>query len=527
MSVVEAVTAVDAAVATIAALDFTQCPDRDVRDGLAAIVQTHNRLMAQVTRLIGEFDRRELCHADTQRSTKAWLKAFTRLGGAQAHGMIKSVATLKLLPSLDAAFESGDTSFDTVNQIRLLQDKEPDELLKAAEPILTALATQGDPDEMRTATHHLQHRVHEPDPDDPEAAAREHEKEFAKRQLTCTRLGPHWRISGQLDAETGTALHAVLQGLMAAPKPEEVRTVAQRRHDAFADLLNRMMREGQAGSTSAGRTQLGLLVPWALMQELLRRRHAAPYRAAGSESAPHGAATVDVAESDAVVTTSEPDEPSDASDPANTTSTGSTSGEPLAPSALGGPAVNGAALAGLDLDDLRRKQGPPPSMSDFGTEPAYLQGYGPIPHAMAERLACDADIYRILLAPDGQPMDVGRTRRLPPPWIRKALNYRDRGCRWPGCDTEVPYTDAHHYRHWTPHNGNTSVDNLILLCRYHHMRVHEGHWDLQFDPATSQIVVTRPDGTPYELGPTEPWNSANTRRDAPPPPSTPSAQLDD
>src|SRR5262245_39319716 len=124
MSVVEAAATVDAAVDALAALDFTQCPDRDVRDGLAAIVQTHNRLMAQATRLIGEFDRRELCHVDAQRSTKAWLKAFTRLGGAQAHGMIKSVATLKLLPSLNAAFESGDTSFETVNQVRLLQDNE-------------------------------------------------------------------------------------------------------------------------------------------------------------------------------------------------------------------------------------------------------------------------------------------------------------------------------------------------------------------------------------------------------------------
>src|SRR5690242_6610818 len=274
MSVVVVVAAVVPAVDTLGTLEFAERPDRDGRDGLAASVQAHNRVMAQATRLIGEFDRRELCHADAQRSTKAWLKAFTRLGGAQAHGLIKSVATLKLLPSLDAAFEKGDTSYDTVNQIRLLQDKEPDELLRAAEPILTGLAKQGDPDEMRIAAHHLQHRVHEPDPDDPEAAAKEHEKEFAKRQLTCTRLGPHWRISGQLDAETGTALHAVLQGLMSPPGRDEVRTAAQRRHDALADLLNHALRRGLAGGTSAGRTQLGVLVPWALMQEILRRRHA-------------------------------------------------------------------------------------------------------------------------------------------------------------------------------------------------------------------------------------------------------------
>src|SRR5262249_19389973 len=167
------------------------------------------------------------------------------------------------------------------------------------------------------------------------------------------------------------------------------------------------------------------------------------------------------------------------------------------------------------MNDRGGKKGRRP-MGDFGTEPAYLQGFGPIKHALAERLACDAEIYRILLAPDGQPMDVGRTHRIPPPWIRRALNYRDRGCRWPGCDTEVAYTDAHHYRHWKAHEGTTSVDNLILFCGYDHLTVHEGHWDLQFDPATGQVTVTRPDGSPYELGPTERWDSANTRRTDPP-----------
>jgi hypothetical protein len=60
-----------------------------------------------------------------------------------------------------------------------------------------------------------------------------------------------------------------------------------------------------------------------------------------------------------------------------------------------------------------------------------------------------------------------------------------------------------------------------LMCRYHHMRVHEGHWELQFDPSTGQVTVTRPDGTPYELAATEPWNGANTRRDTPEPPVPP------
>jgi hypothetical protein len=56
--------------------------------------------------------------------------------------------------------------------------------------------------------------------------------------------------------------------------------------------------------------------------------------------------------------------------------------------------------------------------------------------------------------------------------MQRALRARDRGCRFPGCDNRR-FVDAHHVRHWA-HGGETSLDNLILLCRRHHRAVHEG-----------------------------------------------------
>jgi hypothetical protein len=167
----------------------------------------------------------------------------------------------------------------------------------------------------------------------------------------------------------------------------------------------------------------------------------------------------------------------------------------------GGPA-GGDPLTALGV--------PPP------VEPAWLNWFGPIPPATAQRILCDSDLWRIVLDPTtGLPLDVGRAHRLVPHWIRRALYARDRGCRWPGCSTPAPWTDAHHLRHW--HDGGvTRVEDLILLCRYHHVCVHEGRWRIHLDPATGQVHATRPDGTPHDLGPTRPWTTPTTQANDPP-----------
>jgi hypothetical protein len=88
----------------------------------------------------------------------------------------------------------------------------------------------------------------------------------------------------------------------------------------------------------------------------------------------------------------------------------------------------------------------------------------------SHRLACDAAVVELARGPDGAVLDVGRRRRTVPSSIRRALDARDRGCRFPGCG--LRFTDAHHIRHWAD-GGATSLDNLVLLCRFHHRLVHE------------------------------------------------------
>ena len=97
------------------------------------------------------------------------------------------------------------------------------------------------------------------------------------------------------------------------------------------------------------------------------------------------------------------------------------------------------------------------------------------PNVSAEtsrRIACDCSLLRVDEDENGEPLSIGRKTRSIPPAIRRALKLRDRGCRFPGC-THDRFVDGHHIVHWAD-GGETSLDNLVLLCRHHHHLVHEG-----------------------------------------------------
>ncbi len=97
------------------------------------------------------------------------------------------------------------------------------------------------------------------------------------------------------------------------------------------------------------------------------------------------------------------------------------------------------------------------------------------PHVSAEtsrRIACDASLLGIKEDENGEVLSIGRKTRAIPPAMRRALRMRDKGCRFPGC-TNDRFVDGHHIKHWAD-GGETSLENLVLLCRHHHHLVHEG-----------------------------------------------------
>lgn len=116
-------------------------------------------------------------------------------------------------------------------------------------------------------------------------------------------------------------------------------------------------------------------------------------------------------------------------------------------------------------------------LSRTGAPAADLEFSVPISAKAVERLACDCNVTRILLGSDSMVIDVGRSRRVISPAQKRALNVRDKGCRWPGCDRPATWTAGHHLVHWT-RGGPTDLPNLVLLCHRHHWMVHEGGWQL-------------------------------------------------
>ena len=118
-------------------------------------------------------------------------------------------------------------------------------------------------------------------------------------------------------------------------------------------------------------------------------------------------------------------------------------------------------------------------------------GRSDLPIATVKRLTCDGSIVTIVEDERGTPLDVGRKQRKVSTPLRRALWSRDRGCRFPGCRNSL-YVDAHHVRHWAD-GGDTSLDNLTLLCWHHHRLLHEGGFSIRRDRDGERYFV-RPDG---------------------------------
>jgi len=127
-----------------------------------------------------------------------------------------------------------------------------------------------------------------------------------------------------------------------------------------------------------------------------------------------------------------------------------------------------------------------------------IEECGHVPAETSRRMACDCSVVHWHENKDGEPLNIGRKTRSIPPAIRRALKRRDNGCRFPGC-TCSRFVDAHHIQHWAD-GGETSMENLVLLCRRHHRLVHEAGYGVRV-AADKAISFSLPDGKIIPHGP--------------------------
>ena len=154
-------------------------------------------------------------------------------------------------------------------------------------------------------------------------------------------------------------------------------------------------------------------------------------------------------------------------------------------------------MVGVDLERLVGSDDP------LLAPGAWLNTGEPLPSALLGKLACDAEVTRVVFGPGGVVLDVGRSQRTVPEQLRKAVILRDGTCRYPGCYAPPRICECHHCIPWEE-GGVTSMDNSVLLCGYHHGYLHRnnqtitwaedvGAWEIKDDTGTT--IGLRPSGT--------------------------------
>jgi hypothetical protein len=482
----------------LAGTDVVGLPDEDVRTGLPALLTAFNQISALVATVVASFDTRDLSEPDGFKTTTAWLIAFGRMTGGAAAGWLTRGRLLRELPAVHAAATHGHASTEHIGRIVELTRRVDLPTVKHFDTLLADLAAATRPADVTTACNRI--AAHK----DPDGKPPDPERDFNRRELHLTRRGNMYAIRGRLDLEGGATLATAIDALLKPPPPSDERTAPQRRADALVELARLGTTASLLPTVGGVRPSLGILITPETLLDIRARAtehlssHGSPSNDTGTYQPPAPDVGADSNTRDGLVVPEhaqavDPPDPADDEPPP----VGHQRSQHLQPRQ---PSRRQDALAAAGIPEL--------------PEAAWLNWAGAIPTTLAQRLACDCDVWRVVLDPGtGLPLEVGRAHRLVPHWMRKALHARDRGCRWPGCDAPVSWTDAHHLISWFL-GGRTDIDKLISLCRWHHVKVHEGQWSIRLDPATGEVHVTRPDGTPYELGPSQPHTTPTRTRAA-------------
>jgi len=141
----------------------------------------------------------------------------------------------------------------------------------------------------------------------------------------------------------------------------------------------------------------------------------------------------------------------------------------------------------------------------------FLEGQSaPVSIETVERQACDGGLVPVLFDDDGQALNLGRSQRLHSAKQRVAIAVRDGGCLAPGCERPPSWCEVHHI-HEFGRGGATDLADGVLLCRHHHMLVHNNHWRVERRDGRYWFVP--PPGVDARQRPLElPTKSAAVRR---------------
>jgi hypothetical protein len=342
----------------LAAVEVTALPAAVLAAELVALDRAQARLAAERVRRLAAFDAADGPQADGAVTTASWLRQACRSGHRDARTQVRVAAALRGLPAVAAALAAGEISLAHAELLAGVLPEVHARLgaVEAAgvEAVLLGLARVESVDVLRTAVRRVVERL------DPDGELAKAEREFDRRWLTAavTDDGLVY-LRGLLDREGGAVLLAALEAVTPPPVDGDPQSRQQARADSLVELARRLLDAGTLPRTAAHRPHLTLTVDLPTLQ-----------RAAAAMPAPD-LPGVDLPGVDL-------------------------------PAAGAAPVDLTGGSGAMDLAGLLA-----------GRAGAALGWTGPIPSASALRLACDATVTRLLLDPAGQPLHLGRSRRVP------------------------------------------------------------------------------------------------------------------
>ena len=144
----------------------------------------------------------------------------------------------------------------------------------------------------------------------------------------------------------------------------------------------------------------------------------------------------------------------------------------------------------VKLSDLEGR-----NVHGVGAGIAWIEGQASaISIGTAERYACSEGYYPLVFDDDGQALNLGRANRTYTPKQNIVLATIWGGCAVDGCQKPVSWTESHHIDEWERDHGETNISRGILLCRHHHMLLHNNGWVIA--KLNGQLMMIPPPGDP-------------------------------
>lgn len=479
----EAIAAITAGLAYLNRIDPTMLTAGEQADCLRALERVEAGQITARSRILAAFTARGGYTDDGQHSVRAWLKWQTRITSGAAAGAVGWMKRLAAHPAIEQALTDGTISNSWARDICDWTGRLQERLRDDADAILLGAADGG-------ATHadlaglaeEIYRRCAPPDEDQDDG--------FDDRSV---RLGITFRGAGRLDGDLtagcSAALSAVLESLAKKAGPDDERTAVQRRHDALEEACHRLLASGLLPDRAGQPTQAQVHVSL----DQLRRMPGA-------------------SEAEAAWVAARAAEPGWLAGPAACGAACDATIVPMVTGHLDQAALDRITEVFLAAHGLAHAERAPSCDCSCGgcscpqRQPLSAEQLARLRRSLlsmaADVLSGPGGLASCLRAAtvEGQiistaslPLDAGEAVPTIPAHLRRAVTIRDRQCSFPGCEQPPAACQVHHI---VPREdgGPTTLSNLVLLCRFHHLiAIHRWRWKLTLHP-DANVTVTSPDG---------------------------------